>query len=308
MTSQGIRADQSGTVEMRRVARAGILRAHRMLSAGSLSDTTVHDARKEIRRSRAAVRLLRVALGGARFHLENARLRDASRALNEARDAKVLVCTLDALRQRHPQLERARAFAALSQRLREQQRASRRHLNAATAPSIATARRTLEQTQFSASRWPLEPGGWRMLGPAFRRVYAAGRLAARKSRSRPDEHLMHEWRKQVKYLRHALQVFVPMQPSKLKKHARLARRLAESLGDGHDLALLRESATNGLGNGHSRGEGAAGMKSLLAVIDRRQRALRKQAFELGDQVYAQTPREMDKRLQRYWHRWRRQPK
>jgi CHAD domain-containing protein len=271
-----------------------------MLSAQALSDTTVHDARKEIRRSRAAVRLLRVALGGPRFHRENARLRDAGRALNEVRDAKVLVSTLDSLRARHPQLARERAFDALSRRLREQQRRSRRHLNASSAPSIDAARRTLEQTQFSASHWPVEHGGWRMLGPAFRRVYAAGRRSARKSRSQPDERLMHEWRKQVKYLRHALQLFVPLQPTKLKKHVQLARQLADSLGDGHDLALLRESATNGHGNS------APGMKSLLAAIDQRRRALRKQAFDLAERVYGDSPGEMDRRLQRYWHRWRRQ--
>src|SRR5271155_3852048 len=110
MADQGIRVDRSGTVEMRRVARQGIVTAQRMLSADSLTDTTVHDARKEIRKSRAAVRLLRVALGGARFHRENARLRAAARALNEARDAKVLVATLDTLRKCHPQLKANRAF------------------------------------------------------------------------------------------------------------------------------------------------------------------------------------------------------
>jgi CHAD domain-containing protein len=297
MANQGIRADRSGTAEMRRVARQGIIRAHRMLSAPSLSDTTVHDARKEIRKSRAAVRLLREALGSARFRQENARLRDAGRALNDARDAKVLVTTLESLRQGHPQLERDGTFAALAERLREQQRTSRRHLHSPTAPSIAAARRTLEQTQFSASRWPVGSGGWGTLGPAFRRVYAAGRLAARRSRVSRDDHSLHEWRKQVKYLRHALQVFSPLQPSKLKKQARLARRLADSLGDGHDLALLRDSAIA------ATSSDAPTLKSLLAAIDQRRRALRQESFKLGAVVYAESPGEMDRRLQRYWHRW-----
>jgi len=287
---------------MRRVACRGILKAHRMLSGGSLSDTTVHNARKEIRKSRAAVRLLRVALGDARFQRENARLRDAGRALNEARDAKVLVTTLDSLRKCHPRLERDQGFAALSERLREQQRTSRRHLNAPTAVPIAVARRTLEQTQFSASQWPVGHRGWSKLGPAFKRVYAAGRRAARQSRDRPDDDLLHEWRKQVKYLRHALQVFGPLQPSKLKKRARLARRLADSLGHGHDLVLLRDSAVS------SVGEAIPKIKPLLAAIDQRRRTLRQQAFDLGDRLYADSPRDMDKRLQRYWHRWREQVK
>lgn len=287
---------------MRRVARQGILRACRMLSAHSLSDVTVHDARKEIRKSRAAVRLLREALGSARFHRENARLRDAGRVLNEARDAKVLVMTLESLRQRHPELEGDAAFAALSEHLREQQRTMRRHLHSPTAPSIAAARRTLEQTQFSARQWPVGDGGWDTLGPAFRRVYAAGRLAARKSRASRDDHSLHEWRKQVKYLRHALQVFTPLRPSKLRKQARLARRLTDSLGNGHDLALLRQSALS------AAATDSPTRQSLLAVIDQRRRALRKESFKLGDLVYAETPRDMDRRLQRYWHRWQERAK
>jgi CHAD domain-containing protein len=297
MASQRIRADRSGTAEMRRVARQGIISACRMLSSHSLSDTTVHDARKEIRKSRAAVRLLREALGTARFRRENARLRDAGRALNDARDAKVLVTTLESLRQCHPQLERDGVFAALSEHLREQQRSVRRHLHSPTSPSIAAARRTLEQTQFSASQWPVGHGGWDTLGPAFRRVYAAGRLAGRQSRASRDDHSLHEWRKQVKYLRHALQVFTPLRPSKLRKQAGLARRLADSLGNGHDLALLRDSAIS------SAPGDARTLKSLLAAIDQRRRALRKESFKLGELVYAESPRDMDKRLQRYWHRW-----
>jgi CHAD domain-containing protein len=282
---------------MRRIARQGIIRARRMLGAHSLSDTTVHDARKAIRKSRAAVRLLRAALGRARFHRENARLRDAGRVLNGARDAKVLVTTLESLRQCHPRLERDAAFAALSEHLRQQQRTTRRHLHSRSAPAIRAARRTLEQTQFSASHWPLGDGGWGTLGPAFRRVYAAGRLAARKSRASRDDHSLHEWRKQVKYLRHALQVFTPLRPSKLKQQAALARRLADSLGDGHDLALLRDTAICAAGND------ARARKSLLAAIDQRRRALRKESFKLGDLLYAESPRAMDRRLQRYWHRW-----
>jgi CHAD domain-containing protein len=113
---------------------------------------------------------------------------------------------------------------------------------------------------------------------------------------------MHEWRKQVKYLRHALQVFAPLRPSKLKKQARLARRLAESLGDGHDLALLRDSAVS------SANDDPSTLTPLLTAIDQRRRVLRQQSLELADRVYQESPREIDKRLQRYWHRWRDQSK
>jgi CHAD domain-containing protein len=262
-----------------------------MLDSPALNDDTVHAARKEIRKSRAAVRLLRKALGAERFRVENERLRDAGRALNGARDARVLVLTLDGLRRRHPPLTRDPAVAALSDRLRGQQRAERRALHRAGAP-IDAARRTLAQTQFSAARWPVGDSGWQTLGPAFRRLYSAGRDAARKSRRRPDDAQLHEWRKQVKNLRYALRLFEPLQPARLARQATLARRLADRLGDGRDLAMLRQSASE------------AASQPLLAAIDRRRRKLRQQAFELGDRLFAESPSELDRRLRRYWHRWR----
>jgi CHAD domain-containing protein len=293
MPAQQLRSDHSGTSEVRRLAHGCIARARRTLETPALTDVAVHEARKEIRKSRAAVRLLRMALGPDRFRRENERLRDAGRALNGARDARVLVLTLDVLLRRHPELAQDQLVAALSHRLREQQRVERRALHRSSTP-LAVARRTLAQTQFSAAQWPVGDDGWGKLGPAFRRLYAAGRNAARKSRRRPDDDRLHEWRKQVKNLRHALQLFEPVRPAKLGRLARLARRLADSLGDAHDLALLRRLAQG------------AGSKPLLSAIDQRHHELRQQAFGQGEKLFADSPADMDRRLRRYWHHWRRQ--
>jgi CHAD domain-containing protein len=291
-----IRADRSGTLEMRRMARNCIANAHRMLSAQTLSDSNVHDARKEIKKSRAAVRLLRTALGSARFRRENARLRDAARTLNTARDARVLVKTLELVRERHPRLGADAAFLALSGHLRESQRQTRRQLRQPT-PQLIAARRTLEQTGYSAQQWPVGHAGWSKLGPAFRRIYGAGRRAARLARVQPDDHVLHEWRKEVKYLVHALQVFEPLRPSKLSRHAKLARRLADDLGRAHDLALLRACVVT-----RARSQ-ALQAKSLLGAIDRRRGILRRKSLALIERVYPDPPQVMQKRLQHYWHRW-----
>jgi CHAD domain-containing protein len=298
MSRKSIRADRPGTIEVRRVACACIGKAQRMLSPAALSDGAVHEARKEIKKSRAAVRLLRTALGSARYHRENERLREAGRALNAVRDAKVLVRTLDLLRERDPQLRADPAVSELSRRLRAAQRQTQRLLRR-QPPPLRAARRTLQHARFSASQWPVGDRGWARLGPAFKRIYAAGRDAARVSRSKSDHELMHEWRKQVKYLWHALQVFQPLEPDKLRKHAKLAQRLADDLGDEHDLAVLRAYAIG------SDAHASVTCPALLRVISQCRRTLRKQAFELGERVYAVTPRQMDQQMQRYWHRWHR---
>lgn len=281
---------------MRRMARNCIANAHRMLSAQTLSDNNVHEARKEIKKSRAAVRLLRTALGSARFQRENARLRDAARALNGVRDARVLVNTLDSLRERRPRMGEDATFLALSGQLRESQRLARHQLRK-PAPQLIAARRILEQTAYSAAQWPVGVGGWNKLGPSFRRIYGAGRRAARRARAKPDDHLLHEWRKEVKYLVQALHFFEPLRRSKLSRHAKLAQRLADELGDAHDLALLRACVVT-----QSRRQGVQA-KSLLGTIDRRRGILRRKSLALIERVYPDPPHVVDQRLQHYWHRW-----
>ena len=70
------------------------------------ADARIHDARKRIKRARAALRLLRDALGESVYQRENAALRDAARPLSEVRDAKILIDALDELARRQPQLDR----------------------------------------------------------------------------------------------------------------------------------------------------------------------------------------------------------
>ena len=63
---------------------------------GAIDERTVHELRKTLKRLRALVRLLRDPLGRKRFARENAALRDCARGLAGARDAEVMVDTLDA--------------------------------------------------------------------------------------------------------------------------------------------------------------------------------------------------------------------
>src|SRR6185437_16474643 len=65
------------------------------LPAGKSDDESVHEARKDLKRARATLRLLREALGNSTYKRENAAIRDAARPLSEVRDGRVL---LDALR------------------------------------------------------------------------------------------------------------------------------------------------------------------------------------------------------------------
>ncbi len=99
-------------------------------AGGPSTQEAIHETRKALKRLRALVRLLREELGEQQFKREHAILRDAARRLAGARDAEVMVGTLDALLERHPRkLGRRRPLIELRKRL--------------VAERAAAARRTL---------------------------------------------------------------------------------------------------------------------------------------------------------------------
>lgn len=126
----------------------------------------------------------------------------------------------------------------------------------------------------------------------MRRVYRAGRHAARAAQRHPDTLVLHAWRKQVQYLWHALQMLRPLQSRAHSKSGPRARRLSDYLGEEHDLALLQSTVA-----AYRRGKDPMS-DPLQAAIERRRRALRAKAMALGKRLYAPKPRAMAARLRR----------
>ena len=60
----------------------------------------VHEARKDMKKLRATLKLVRPLIGDETYSRENARFRDAGRALSDVRDAQVRAETVDALAER----------------------------------------------------------------------------------------------------------------------------------------------------------------------------------------------------------------
>jgi hypothetical protein len=291
MSGQNTRADRSATGTVRRAALHHAANAARALASLRPSDVDVHAARKQIKKSRAALRLLRAALGEAPYRREDAALRRAARALNAVRDARVLARTLDALRRHRVGLGKDKAAAAMARMLRRRQLQAQHQLRVLPG-LLAGARRTLQQVQQRARRWRVGQLGWSGLEPAFRRIYRAGRRTAHAAKRHPDTLTLHEWRKKVQYLWHALQILKPLQSRAPPKVGGLARRLADYLGQEHDLALLHFAV---LAFGRRHGP----MSELLpAAIERRRRALRSKAMAAGKRLYAQKSRPMAARVGR----------
>ena len=125
-----IKLSRSGadTHGVRGIARQQIAQSLESLKASTLSDETVHAARKELKKARATLRLLRDSLGDSTYKQENAVLRDAARPLSEVRDARVLLDTLDKLVESSGPRARVLPLDGLKRALRRERTDSRRRI------------------------------------------------------------------------------------------------------------------------------------------------------------------------------------
>lgn len=294
-----LRRGESGTHGVRRIARHRISDALSSLEKKKIGDDEIHAARKELKKARAALRLLRSALGEGTYRRENVVLRDVARPLSAVRDGKVLLDTLDKLVRRYGPAARAIPLDELREILRRERLRTRRTLSGTAGKQLRGA---LRQALVRSSRWRVGEQGWRVIGAGLTRIYAKGRKAFEASRARRSPENLHEWRKQVKYLWHQLQVLEPLWPALIGELADQSHKLADYLGDDHDLAVLRERVLEHKGAFPD----TASRSALLAFIDRWRVELEDKAFVLGARIYEERPKEFAARFGRYWSDWQRE--
>ena len=293
-----IEAEGSVAEALRRAGRHFAYRALRALSSQAPTDSAVHEARKQLKRARTVLRLLRPALTTRIYRQENALFREVAHSLNAARDATVLTQTLDSLLQGHRALSRDAQVAQLRRTLRGELAEERRRLRGSSS-DLVRARSTLGRTCERITQWRLGADDWLMLGPALKGIYKRGRRACPDSWPSPTSTTLHGWRKKAKYLRYALEIVLPMRPRKLGRLLRQGKQLTDLLGDARDLVML-EARIQSL-----RPPKHKGLARLLTMCKRRRTRLELKAMTSGEELFARRPRDFEAHLEEYWTRWRR---
>jgi CHAD domain-containing protein len=264
--------------------------------------TAVHETRKALKRLRALLRLLEHELGEKTFARENAALRDIAQRLSGARDAEVMLDTLDALIARHPRkLGRRRGVLKLRKRLL----AEHVRLDLLTLADTATRAAALGELHAFRGRvaaWNLpERDRLGLVESDLAKVYRQGRRRYRRAlRADGDATAaMHEWRKRVKDLRYAYEMLGRRRSAgRLRALARRADALGELLGDEHDLAVLAQRLRAGTRREAPEAwrTGRSTRKLLLDAIARRRRQLRRRALRDGERLYRATPKRFLRRV------------
>lgn len=252
-------------------------RARRRLKERPPSSRAVHEARKNLRRARAVLKLGRGSAVEKNCLRADAACRRAALALAPLRDARVFADTLENLLERRgDDLSRsARAFGrnhAVRARLAEASAlaggaAFRRALAALRACPRApdSFERTVESTREDS----------------LRRTYRRGRRAARGARSSRKKGRFHALRKAAKCLYYELEWLTPRPHGSRAATIEGLGRLTKALGDEHDLALLRRRLPR------LRGGGAPG--AIRRIARKRLRHLRRRALGIAKELFSKKP-------------------
>jgi len=261
-------------------------------------DEAVHETRKSIKRLRALLRLYRGALGHALYVREDARLREIAHSLGGARDAVALRESFSRLLESAPAADRARLAdqrGALTSVLDDEPRANDDELVA----MLRAAHDALGALRERAPTFTVEKTGWSAIAPGFRRTYARGRRKLSRAVHRPSEKRLHTLRIDVKRHQYQLTLLEPLWPEPVKAFRQEVQRLGELLGHDHDLAQL-ERRFDALGN---IADLVSFERSFRNATEQSHAELRREAFDLGARVYAESPGQLVARYREYFDAW-----
>ncbi len=258
---------------------------------------TVHETRKALKRLRALLMLLRPELGAKRYARENAALRDCGRRLAGARDAEVMLGTLDSLVQRDPShFTRSAAVRTLRAQLLAERDTAAAH--AIDDPRVrGEVVIELRAVRARVERWELRERGFRLLAPGLEDIYARGRRRMRAARRRQSVEALHAWRKRVKELRYAAETLdrggkAAQAGAPRRSPRRPARGTARR---GARPRAARSAGARALAHVRGRAQGAQAPARLIAA---RRRKLRKRALREGERLYRRPPRRFVRRVKR----------
>jgi CHAD domain-containing protein len=264
------------------------VRRLRDAAAGGDAAQATHEARKDLKKVRSLLRLVRSGLDRDAYRAENDRPRSIARSLAGRRDADVLVQTAAAFGERHGGRLPATVFESVRERLAAHAAQQRDGVEErALAALAAAAQRT--------AAWPVEACDADVLARGAVRAYRRGRRAMNRAERDPTNENLHEWRKRVKDLWYHARLLRDAWPPVVKASADEAHALSDLLGDDHDLAVLAAQFA---------GDGAASHvpldEGLVADLIARDRVhLQQRARVLGRRLYAERPKAFARRLRAY---------
>jgi CHAD domain-containing protein len=281
--------------EIRRIGKDRIASARKHLRKISDDmDNRIHEVRKDLKKLRALIRLVREPLGKSCYKEEDRTFRDAGRLLAPFRDAAARVALVKSLREKKTGSISDSALEIADKEVRSLYKKTVRKVEVTKA--AREANELLKEAVERLKDWEPEETGFGLFRDGLRDMYENARIDLARCLIHPTAPNFHDWRKCCKYLRYQIDLLHLAHPQKLKKEEQALHGLTDLLGNHHDLAVLGETL-------EPLADGTLDDAELWAIhqaFDTEQRRLMKQCWSRGRRLFAETPEDFVKRFEAYW--------
>jgi hypothetical protein len=203
-----------------------------------------------------------------------------------------MVAMVARLRQQLPGALAPRTFVALRKGLVN--RAARIDRLAAAGCVLESGARILSAERRRVQRWRLRAHGFRAVAAGLESIVRAARRARGRAVAHPTVDNHHAWRRRVKDHWFQVRLLEGRCGDELIAWQQGLEALDGCLGEHHDCVLVQQVL---VGERLLPRDETAGMLRLLRGY---QRALRRDAHNLAAQLYAETPRQVVRRVRRLW--------
>ena len=260
-------------------------------------DEAIHEARKSLKKSRSAMRLMQRFLG-PEYSRENGALREAGRKLSALRDAQALIEIFDELNDKYREKLGDRSLMAVREGLAARKKDvcrdfQRKHVR-------GTVLKSLLESASRVRRWNLEPAGFPVLSRGFARTIRRNRKACIAATADAAPDAFHEWRKRAKDLRYHFALLAKAWPPVLDGYEDAAKELESKLGDDHNLVVMRNTIVEKPDRFGKQEE----IKAFLDILDEHQQKLRAEAKILAERFNIDKPKRWRRNLDVYWSAWK----
>jgi CHAD domain-containing protein len=265
---------------------------------GSLNED-VHETRKNFKKTRTVLRLIKSDIGVNSFRIENSFYRDSGKVLSDLRDSTVLIETFDKLL-KNSELEMSNFdFSIFRNFLVEKYKniSASKHKKSEVINSLSTDLLLARSRVFD---WPISGDNFKIIKKNLRTLYKQGQRDMYAVFNEAIKENVHEWRKRIKNLWYSMRILSNLWPEIMSPLVTLLGKLSDILGDTNDMFLLKERIISN----QSKFKDDQHTKELINFIDKRIIDLLRDARSIGRKVYSEDSKYFVGRMQNYFEIWR----
>jgi CHAD domain-containing protein len=268
--------------------------AAKYIIARSRQHVSVHELRKNIKKIRGILRLIRHEIGNEKYHDLNDRYRELSRKIAVLRDDTSQIELLESMKKNVNDPGVRRAITRAVKQVEDKRKAEfsdfyEKNMHYSVCYDILSQKDEISKLEFTG-----DPDFFIL--KSLKRIHGRARSSWEISDFLKTDEIYHYWRKQVKYLMYQLMVLNIAWPDYFKVYIDELNKLSNLLGKLHDLNLFNE---------HINEEKMIVLKprqkeSMLKFIYRKRSTLKKKIDIVGETLFSESSEAFSMRIYDIW--------